>query len=211
MKELGNLVFGHSSFHSPVPRTPAYENVFYELVHALSGKETEFYGDYVSDLFDYHPYYWGDCTCGFEEKLEFWEDSHFHSNTCYHTVVRERINSYMASFPVLVNDFHDRLTMEHEIAKEVAKEMGLPSADGFMSICTCEYRIRHMEYTSTHTHSADCRIIWPNFFFKPTGYMLEFYKYPLRDSYASRDLNPEEFKQMIDQCIAFVKEHPHGH
>lgn len=41
----------------------------------------------------------------------------------------------------------------------------------------------------------------PNFTFKPTGYELRWYKYILRDSYASKYLSLDEFGLMIDACI----------
>src|SRR5690348_15291655 len=46
-------------------------------------------------------------------------------------------------------------------------------------------------------HKPDCGLVRPNFRFKPTGYELRWYKYALRDSYASQDLNPREFRAMI--------------
>lgn len=42
----------------------------------------------------------------------------------------------------------------------------------------------------------------PNFVFKPTGYQMKWYKYPLRDAYANRDLSLDEFKAMLSVCAA---------
>lgn len=39
-----------------------------------------------------------------------------------------------------------------------------------------------------------------NFIFKKTGYELQWYKYPLRDSYANQDISFAEFKEMIEKC-----------
>ena len=41
----------------------------------------------------------------------------------------------------------------------------------------------------------------PNFHFKPSGYELKWYKYPLRDSYQSIELSVEDFGKMIDKCV----------
>lgn len=58
----------------------------------------------------------------------------------------------------------------------------------------------------------------PNFVFKPTGYQLKWYKYPLRDSYANMNVTDEEFGSMLVKCIESVgssqglgvKGNPHG-
>ena len=41
----------------------------------------------------------------------------------------------------------------------------------------------------------------PNFIYKPTGYEIQWYKYPLRDAYANKKLTYSEFAQIIDDCI----------
>lgn len=40
----------------------------------------------------------------------------------------------------------------------------------------------------------------PNFVYHPTGYVLRWYKYPLRDSYANKILTYEEFDSMLKNC-----------
>lgn len=46
----------------------------------------------------------------------------------------------------------------------------------------------------------------PNFIYYPTKYELQWYKYPLRDSYANQDISFEEFKEMLEKCKESVKE-----
>lgn len=45
----------------------------------------------------------------------------------------------------------------------------------------------------------------PNFVFKPTGYQIKWYKYPMRDAYANMRLTDDEFNDMLEQCIKSVK------
>jgi hypothetical protein len=45
----------------------------------------------------------------------------------------------------------------------------------------------------------------PNFLFKPTGFEINWYKYPFRDSYMNRDITPVEFAEIIDACVRSVK------
>ncbi len=60
------------------------------------------------------------------------------------------------------------------------------------------------------THVPACPCVLPNFLFKPTGYELRWYKYPLRDSYASHELTRREFRTMIDACLASLPAGPIG-
>lgn len=45
----------------------------------------------------------------------------------------------------------------------------------------------------------------PNFVYKPTGYEIQWYKWPLRDAWANRKITYEEFAVMIDDCKESVK------
>ena len=44
----------------------------------------------------------------------------------------------------------------------------------------------------------------PNFVFKPTGYQLKWYKYPLRDAYANKDISFGDFCTMLGKCAESV-------
>jgi hypothetical protein len=54
-------------------------------------------------------------------------------------------------------------------------------------------------------HTEGCAETRPNFHFKPDDYQLKWYKYPLRDSYANRELSLANFAKMIDRCIASLE------
>lgn len=40
----------------------------------------------------------------------------------------------------------------------------------------------------------------PNFVFKPTGFTIDWYKYPLRDSYSNKEITFEELKEILRIC-----------
>ena len=42
--------------------------------------------------------------------------------------------------------------------------------------------------------------VLPNFVYKPTGFEIQFYKYPLRDSYMSQDISLEEAVKIWRHC-----------
>ena len=45
----------------------------------------------------------------------------------------------------------------------------------------------------------------PNFEYKPTGFTISWYKYPMRDAYASHDISNEEFLAIIKACEDSLK------
>lgn len=45
----------------------------------------------------------------------------------------------------------------------------------------------------------------PNFVYKPTGLEINWYKYPLRDSYMSQDLTLEQLSEILDKCLQSVE------
>lgn len=46
-----------------------------------------------------------------------------------------------------------------------------------------------------------------NFYFKPTGLKIRWYKYPMRDAYSNQSLDPESFRTMVQQCVDYLIEH----
>jgi len=40
----------------------------------------------------------------------------------------------------------------------------------------------------------------PNFLYKPTGFAIWWYKYPLRASYMNINITLEEFREILDKC-----------
>ena len=47
---------------------------------------------------------------------------------------------------------------------------------------------------------GDERMLQPNFHYKPTGFKLQWYKYPLRSPQANMEISNDEFKAMIEDC-----------
>lgn len=45
----------------------------------------------------------------------------------------------------------------------------------------------------------------PNFVFRPTGYEIRWYKYPLRDSYSNFPISFDIFQAMINACTKFYR------
>ena len=54
-------------------------------------------------------------------------------------------------------------------------------------------------------HVPGCRADLPNFLHKPSGLELRWYKYPLRDSYMSREVPLDEWAQIIAECKSALR------
>ena len=55
-------------------------------------------------------------------------------------------------------------------------------------------------------HADDCKLCIPNFVYKPTGFELDWYKYPMRDSYnMNQNITLADFIKMLAHCIESVE------
>lgn len=74
-----------------------------------------------------------------------------------------------------------------------------------MGACDCGYEAAWREFIAVHDHAPDCALVLPNFHYKPEDYRLSWYKYPLRDAYASHNLTPAQFETLVDACLASLR------
>lgn len=68
--------------------------------------------------------------------------------------------------------------------------------------CTCGINEENDE-----EHKPDCLLLKPNFYYKPDGLRIEWYKYPLRDSYSNKKLTMKYFINVIDDCIKSLRKY----
>lgn len=234
--ELGNMIWGNSRGVYPLDRG-TYEDIFQGFledigldgygnnVHPEFNNLTEApYNSSVieNETFSIFPYYWGDCTCGFEdmynEACSLWFKQNQHSKDCYQTKLEEaKVNSGKYTLDETFDylkytgelNFSEEMDWEREfIYKPLLEEFGL-TQEGCAVHCTCGLSERFEAFSdSLGNHSEKCPTIIPNFLFKPTGYTISWYKYPLRDSYSNMDLPIEDFKEMLIECIRLSKGAP---
>ena len=128
--EIGNALNGISRGEFPIEREEGFEEELVRLFDAIAPDRDNAWREYGmefdNDVFSVFPYYWGDCTCGYEEN----------------------------------------------------------------------------------SHDETCPIVKPNFLFKPTGFSIKWYKYPLRDSYMSHNISLVEFKEVVAKCLESLSSHP---
>jgi hypothetical protein len=68
--------------------------------------------------------------------------------------------------------------------------------------CTCGYDDGELD---TDEHAESCRLIAPNFWYKPTNFQLWWYKYPLRGAYSNVAFTVSQFEDMIHDCVQSIE------
>jgi len=218
--ELGNLVFGNSRGEYPLKRGVGFEEELFRLFDAYAPDRDNSWREYgvefENDTFMVFPYYWaGNCTCGFD-NYEFTEK---HSENCFlNELEREKLkngwvkNKYgFLEYPE--KDWETMKKSELEIVKELYKKRGWDTKSknwwhGFAIRCDCDYWERYEKWLKKigypNGHKESCLLMKPNFLYKPTGFWIKWYKYPLRDAYTNQVIALQEFKEIIDKCIESV-------
>jgi hypothetical protein len=201
MMELGNWVFGHSRGEFPIPRSEGWEVELFRLFDAYAPGEDNSYGpEFENGTFWVTPYYWGDCTCGWD----YFDDGHErlqslkHSPDCYWYEYKQ------------IHEVHDELLKR---LRPLYEKYGWPTEGedwwhGCAVRCTCDYEQRYDEVMAQYVkefghegHWPECPLVKPNFYHKPSGFSLMWYKYPLRSSFANQEITLVEFSKIIDDCI----------
>jgi hypothetical protein len=198
--EMGNLIFGNSRGAIHVERGEGKEDELYRLFCVIEGEDTSGYGcEFENETFSLFPYYWGDCTCGHEDKECAWHEENAHAAECFH--------ARLLAFEERTKSSQRFMSPQYiETVRSWAVENGYPDGwNGVSNHCTCTYNADWDAWRQENDHASDCPIVRPNFHFKPDDYRLDWYKYPLRDSYASKDLPLSEFAAMIDKCVASLR------
>jgi hypothetical protein len=231
--ELGNLIFGNSRGEYPLERGVGFEEELYRLFDVIAKSQGRQSGDsygeeYENDVFSVFPYYWGDCTCGFD-NYEFTEE---HSSKCFQKELeQEKLKNgwiknnygfldYIGSGLKFGDNEDKAYKIEEKREKNIVKKLyekkkgwDTKSKDwwyGFAVRCDCDYNQRYENWLKQigypDGHREDCLLIKPNFLYKPTGLRIKWYKYPLRDAYISEEISLEEFRKVIDHCVQSVKQ-----
>lgn len=92
--------------------------------------------------------------------------------------------------------------IENALYDELCTRHGLDRKYGCAVHCTCGRDTRAgIFWDNVGGHSSECRFVQPNFLYKPTGFSLNWYKYPFRDSYMSQPLKPKQWREMMRACV----------
>jgi hypothetical protein len=96
-----------------------------------------------------------------------------------------------------------RRKIEAALFDKLCAKHGTDRQYGAAVHCTCGRDKRgDLFWQNIGGHKDECRFVQPNFLYKPTGFRLNWYKYPFRDSYMNQPLSGGEWSMIIDACIA---------
>lgn len=166
--------------------------------------------EFKNEVFEMHPFYWGDCTCGFDDKEYNFSKTLFHEDHCYQTEVKERLEAEgfkvdalgwledEGDFDLDVSQkYHER---KSEVSMEVAQKYGLPEI-GLYVHCTCSYRQSEQEWYAENDHIPECPIVVPNFRHFASGLEISWYKYIGRGMEVNKDVNLQEWTTIFIECV----------
>lgn len=158
--------------------TEALANAGWQPSGGFLGGEFGYGAEYENDVFEMHPFHWGDCECGYESREWDWYETNQHDVHCYQAEIRRR--GFRSPLDGESDgSYAEREARNHAITDQVCAEMGLDPHMGSYVHCTCSYRERAAAWHATPEgqHSETCRVVLPNFRHKVSGYSLTWYKY----------------------------------
>lgn len=203
--ELGQALFGNKWERFDAPDYIADD--LYDLsemlgqmnpenqAHGFFGGEWGYGQDFVNGTFEMFPYWWGDCECGFEELEDQWNEENRHAPDCYQVELERRGGLEFDS------DYEER----RNIAPTLAKEWGLPYR-GCMVHCTCDFHDRYAEWHTENYHDSRCGVVRPNFWHKPSGLRVHWYKYIGRSMTINRSIEQSEWQKIYNECRVSLKD-----
>ena len=213
MTEIGNMMFGNSRGSYHVPRGAGWEDELVRLFDTCAPDRDSSWREYGSNFenetFLVMQYWWGYCTCGFDEVDNFTEA---HSDTCYQAKLKEeklKAGGFENEWGYISAPVGESFVYCWDtIYKNITDEFNLPM-QGCAVHCTCDYDARYAAYIAgigyADGHKKQCGLVKPNFLHKPTEFEIQWYKYPLRDSYMNQNITLLEFKNIITQCISSLE------
>lgn len=98
-----------------------------------------------------------------------------------------------------------RNAFEDDLRRKLCAEHGLEYPRGCAVHCDCgHHKNAENAWIEIGGHAESCRLVQPNFLYKPTGLRINWYKYPFRDSYMTPKITPAEWKKIMKHCTDSV-------
>lgn len=172
--------------------------------------------EFKNDVFEMHPFYWGDCICGHAERQDDFYEELQHEEHCYQT---ELTNALIAEgFTLnewggpadeqededyfgareLLSKFY---SFKSAKAKELSVKYGFDPEVGIYVHCNCSYDKHAKKWHEENKHADECPIDWPNFRHFASGYEVIWYKYIGRDMEPNKDISITEWTQIFVDCV----------
>ncbi|HEU0050650.1 MAG TPA: hypothetical protein VFQ60_01175 [Patescibacteria group bacterium] len=149
--------------------------------HGALGGTWGYGQDFKNSVFEMHPFWYGECTCGVEMRERAYFRRHPHAPTC-------AINRYHREF--------------HRLLKQGASREELSSLETSPS-CDCGVETAYLAWIEASGFSLacanDCRRLLPNF--RVEDLEIRWYKWIGRDMEFSRDVSIQELESLFKKCF----------
>lgn len=177
----------------------------------LLGGEFGYGVHYKNKVFEMFPYYWGDCTCGFD-NYEYTGD---HRKKCYQTEldIEKKKKGWKKRGRGILEaperwSYDKERKIEDKIYKLLCTKYNLSYPAGCAVHCTCDYEERYNKWLKkigyANYHKKSCLLEKPNFRYRLSNLMIRWYKWIGRDMEFSRELKPQEWKKIYQDCIRSI-------
>ncbi len=188
------------------------KNRLAEYVFGLLGGEFGYGTDFKNNIFEMRPFYWGDCTCGWDEMV-FKEP---HSELCYQSLVeKELIEKHgfkMSEFGLIDNDklnYNQKNKIEDTVRKKYCKQFNLSFPGGCAVHCTCEHESNFKKWYEKNKkggkgHAPDCKMELPNFKHYKSGLEIRWYKWIGRDMEYNFISKNNQWHEIYNECIKSI-------
>lgn len=165
--------------------------------HGCLGGEWGYGQDFENDVFQMFPFYWGECTCGYDRKAEYFYSHTHHSEQCY--------QKELAKIEKKVSWFRNEKKHD-KLVKKLCKKFGIAwnSGKGSAVHCTCNYEKKASKWENENFHKKGCPTIRPNFVYKPTGFEVRWYKYIGRSQEFNK-ISKKEWAKIMKECLNSLK------
>jgi len=175
--------------------------------------------DYKNDVFEMHPFYWGECICSHDELQDNFYETLQHEQHCYQTELKNaliaegyKLNEWGGPADELDEEEHfagrERLSKFYSFksakAKELSAKYGFDTEVGVYVHCNCEYDVQDKAWHEENTHTEECPVDKPNFQHYESGFEVRWYKYIGRGMELNKNLNAAEWPLILLECANSV-------
>jgi hypothetical protein len=188
-----------------VPRSEGWEDILEGLVRKITGvKQGRVRGgtDYKNDVFEMKTYKFGICHCTYGKKYSEFEERNQHALECFHTewqAIQDAFRNHPKYGKALILRT-ERVNMEVQLCRKY--RIPFNGGKGLELVCTCDFKNKWKSLNINHDET--CEHVMPNFWHKPSGFKIWWYKNFFRDSYSTERICEVGFEKIIKECIKSV-------
>lgn len=188
-----------------IKRDSGFEEIMDTLITRITGIEHFKHHtgcSFVNEVFELHPYYFGQCLCSYGKKYQDFIKLNPHTEQCF-MVELNVLNDAFKKHPQYLNNNKlkaERANEERRLC--IAHKIDYKDGKNLSEVCNCGVQEKFASLNLPHEDG--CPIILPNFWLKtPDNHSLKifWYKTYFRDAHSTKPLTLEEFRNIIGICL----------